>query len=58
MQLNDNAAVKQALEITKLAIEHNYVRKGHTSEEAAKNTYEYYETLVSLFTGSKEQADQ
>lgn len=58
MQLNDNTAISEALELTKLAIEHGYIRRGHSAEEAAENTYEYYKTLSSLFAQTKQEDDQ
>lgn len=58
MQFNNEAAVSHAFELTKLALEHGYIRKAHTSVEAAENTYDYYDTLFQSFTKSKDQDDQ
>lgn len=58
LRLNDGTAVSEALEMTKLAIEHGYIRKGHDSKHAAKNAYEYYSELCSLFTDSDKKKDE
>lgn len=54
MKLNNEAALKQALELTKIAIENEFLPKYADAEEAADATYTFCKILYDKFTNDAE----
>lgn len=49
MAFNNEAAIRQSLEITKLALESKAIKTDNDPVKAASNVYEFYNTLYNKF---------
>lgn len=50
VKMNDEFALKQAIELTKIALEQGLVDRGHDSKETAQEVVTFLNTLFEGFT--------